>query len=1344
MDKETRDAVRKATEDGRKLLREDFSEQLLADFNIHEDGRIDAPGSPALAAQHAKVVAAIAHKRAAGFSPAEAVADYLRDAAFTTLNRFGALKMLEARELVQQCVSKGEESSGYQEFCGLAPGLRLLPNRAGYRLYIESLFDELSTEVKVLFDRHDPATVLWPRRIAFDQLLVLFNDPKLASVWPEDETIGWMYQFSNSDDDRRNARYDEKGKPKAPQNSRELAVRNQFFTPRYIVEFLTDNTLGRIWYEMRRTQTTLAQRCVYLIRQPDEVFEPRAKKDPRDLRVLDPSCGSGHFLLYVFDVLLSIYDEAYTDPDSPASETTGRTLAAEYPDIEALHRAMPALILAHNLHGVDIDPRCAQIAQLAMWMRAQRAFRDFDIARDQRPRIRKSNIVVAEPLIADDATLREFLAGLKDPELARIFASLIDALKLAGDMGLLLRLETLVAPPEERNKTGALFAPAEARIRAALREFVASSVLLTTQRRLFIDDAAQGIGLLEAAEQRYDVVLMNPPFGEPTELSEKLINGPHNLPTDLYCSFFARGMELAPQGRVGAITSSSFLLYTDYEGYRQHLICHGTPQVVCDLGWGVLDAQVATAAYVVDCQRLPVSTLFIDISKKQNRNAAIISALAQVAAGESSPGVYEHILSDFANLAGAPFAYWFSRSLLQWIARAPKLESLWRDHGIGAGPHNLFFRLRWELPLAGELDVSLWPSLSNGGQFSPFFRDNYLHIDWRGNGHLIKAHLNHIYPYLKGNVGIKIQREHVYLLPGLTYGKRTERFNAQILPQGSLPSFNGVGAYPENDADVWWLLAYMNSRFVAYFLNLTCGLHKNSVYIDRVPLPDFTGDERDALTRAAQKLWALAKLANSPIEISSGFSRPALVESKAASLAERLTDWRALDRMREVEAWACIEKIERIVLGRLDLPSTLISALESDQGPSYWDASWRGRIEGPTTTKVAARPIVCRNDGVGDTDLFLAMVKEGGSPAEVAQRLNQQKFYLREELLTRTGELVSWLIGCSFGRWDPTRSSSDHAVAAPFSREPWLPDHAAAKPGASVTDVMVLDERHPADLHAAVLRIITSVAPEIRDSERDLADALGAPLRAWLAHEFFDLHVATYSQGGRSAPIYWQLTTTSGSYSIWLYVHKFNRDTLFRVQKDHVEHKLRHEERKLETLHQQYGANADPAERAGMADQEIVVGELRSFLEEIRRVAPLWNPDLNDGVLVNFAPLWRLVPQSRAWQKKLKSTWDDLCDEQYEWAHLAMHLWPERVVPKCAGDRSLAIAHGLEDVFWVQSVKGKWAARNMPTRPVEELIRERSSVAVKAALASLLEAPIATTGRGKRGRASKTINMDTL
>src|SRR5262245_54358199 len=286
MNKDTRNAIERATQRARKVLEDDFAEQLEGDFDVHREGAVAARAGGHLSARQAfqreRIVAAFEHKRAAGMNAADSVADYLRDAAFTTFNRFVALKMLEARELVQECITKGEQSAGYREFCGMASGLPLLPDSAGYRLYIESLFDELSTEVKVLFDRRDPSSVLWPKRATFEQLLEILNATELFGVWGEDETIGWVYQFFNGQDERRKMREESQ----APRNSRELAVRNQFFTPRYVVQFLTDNTLGRIWYEMRGTKTVLVDKCEYMVREPNGKFAPRAKKDPRDLGVL--------------------------------------------------------------------------------------------------------------------------------------------------------------------------------------------------------------------------------------------------------------------------------------------------------------------------------------------------------------------------------------------------------------------------------------------------------------------------------------------------------------------------------------------------------------------------------------------------------------------------------------------------------------------------------------------------------------------------------------------------------------------------------------------------------------------------------------------------------------------------------------------------------------------------------------------------------------------------------------------------------------------------------------------------------------------------------------------------
>ncbi len=392
MDKETRNAIER-----RPSRRASCSRRISRrSSKAPSTSMSTAPSRPKAGAhlsarQHSSarsIVAAIEHKRAAGMSAAEAVSDYLRDAAFTTLNRFVALKMLEARELVQECITKGEQSAGYREFCGMAPGLPLLPDSAGYRLYIESLFDELSTEVKVLFDRRDPSSVLWPKRATFEQLLEILNAAELAGVWGEDETIGWVYQFFNG---AGRAPEDARGEPGAAQQPRagraqpvlHAALRRPVPHRQHARPHLVRDAGGEDGARRACASTWCAS--------PTRTCAPRAKKDPRDLRVLDPACGSGHFLLYCFDLLLAIYEEAWADASIADERGDRQDAAGGLPrDSRDLRPALPGLILAHNLHGVDIDPRCAQIAQLALWMRAQRAYRDFGIGRAERPLIKRA------------------------------------------------------------------------------------------------------------------------------------------------------------------------------------------------------------------------------------------------------------------------------------------------------------------------------------------------------------------------------------------------------------------------------------------------------------------------------------------------------------------------------------------------------------------------------------------------------------------------------------------------------------------------------------------------------------------------------------------------------------------------------------------------------------------------------------------------------------------------------------------------------------------------------------------------------------------------------------------
>lgn len=1355
MEKETRNVIERATQRARKLLEEDFAAQLEGDFDVQREGKVAAKAGSHLSAQQAyqreRIVAAIEHKRAAGMSEAEAVRDYLRDAAFTALNRFVALKMLEARDLVQECVTKGEQSGGYREFYGMAPGLPLLPDSAGYRLYIESIFDELSTEVKVLFDRRDPSSVLWPKRATFEGLLEILNGSELAGVWGEDETIGWVYQFFNGQDERKKMREESQ----APRNSRELAVRNQFFTPRYVVQFLTDNTLGRIWYEMRGTETVLAKRCEYMVRKPDEAFAPRPKKDPRDLRILDPACGSGHFLLYAFDLLLAIYEEAYADPASPKSEATGKTLAEDYPSLDAVKKAVPGLVLAHNLHGVDIDPRCAQIAQLALWMRAQKAYRDFGIGRGERAEIRRSNIVVAEPLVADEQIAKEFVAKLGDAELGRVFTSLVESLSLAGDLGLLLRVDQLVDRQATRGQTGDLFAPPEARIRAALERFVLDEAGATnTRRRLFADDVTHGVGLMGVAAKRFDVVLMNPPFGDSSPASRSYLKREYeSSKADIAMAFVERAVELC-SGRVGALTTRTFLFNDSLEALRRsHFLGgrHAVLAALADLGYGVLDgAMVETAAYVQSAAPYgPILAAFINgLSTKDKAEAVADPSL-----------VTWRQLDFFSHLPGAVICHWVNEKLLASIRAMPTISDTGSSARVGlqTGDNYRFVRAAWEVQpgLIGRK----WHWFAKGGEYEPYYDDIHLVVNWANDGREISN-----FAPDGDRLASRPQNLGFYGREGITYPDRTTSdFSPRVMPAGIIFSSTGFALFPQSRQELMGYLGMAYTRPFKVLVEAIVGGGDSSVsgsaarhyrpgVLNALPnllsIPSGEATQQIMVSLSA-RLRSFAT--EETTRFFSGF--PFMAGAKSIKEANRRRFTWSLEMAAQL-----IEsnfKLEAHVWNSLGLAPDE-DAVAGEFGPhpaSYPDKhavdaqAVVDLITADTATLVdklrnregGARYVV-KKSYIADRQFELCCHIMGLPPRSMVDALRRDTWAMPVSFdRALIFDVVSALVGVAWDRFDATTLfGRETSSPDPFLKLP--PTSPAMRGGASGRSVLVSDIGHPDDIGNVVFRLLDGLRSEEHAWVHDLA-AESDEIREWLRKEFFNYHVSQYSKSRRKAPIYWQLATASAGYSVWLYIHAFSKDTLFRVQNDYVTPKLAHEQRRLESLTAELRDKSTPTQRKELAAQESFVDELRGMLDEVKRVAPLWNPNLDDGVIINFAPLWRLVPQHKAWQKELRSTWDALCDGKYDWAHLAMHLWPERVVPKCATDRSFAIAHGLEDVFWIEGTDGKWTARKTPTRPVADLIAERTSAAVKSALASLLEAPAASgtatkTPKTKKGKAS--------
>jgi hypothetical protein len=190
---------------------------------------------------------------------------------------------------------------------------------------------------------------------------------------------------------------------------------------------------------------------------------------------------------------------------------------------------------------------------------------------------------------------------------------------------------------------------------------------------------------------------------------------------------------------------------------------------------------------------------------------------------------------------------------------------------------------------------------------------------------------------------------------------------------------------------------------------------------------------------------------------------------------------------------------------------------------------------------------------------------------------------------------------------------------------------------------------------------------------KSLRDYLGRP------SAFFVDHLARHSKSRRRAPLSWPLSTESGSYALWLYYPRLTDQTLYSCINDHVDPKLRDIERDLQRLRS--AGQGDRKTQKLVDDLVALERELKVLRDELLRVAQLpYKPDQNDGVLISAAPLWRLF-RHKPWQKDLKSCWEALKAGKYDWAHLALAIWPNRVREACRKDKSMAIAHGLEELY---------------------------------------------------------------
>ncbi len=681
----------------RLALQDDLQAQVTR-LGFRRDGK-HTPGEklslpPADLAIRQRLAALIEHDTASeGNHPKRGFDAVVRELTYTLVNRLVGIKVMEARGLLYLptpgqpgaeaeptevlTLQPDQERSRFLRDFVAAGGSRYKydddAEEALLRDGLTAAFDALYDDLGPLFRPDHDYACIWPSHAALANAIRIINTGLVPDAYRAPDFLGWVYQFFNVDEKDR-VRGENKGTPRSPY---ELSVINQFYTPSWVVKVLTDNTLGRLWIQMHPDSALGASGPVplphdrsadypvlanYLIprtgekirfRLVDENGDSHSFKRVRDIRLLDPACGTMHFGQYAFGLFLRMYQEEIEHAGQPG--WPAEPSVADPADI-------PAAILEHNLFGIDIDPRAIQIATLSLLFTAKEAAQKLG-RRPDAMRVKPRNLVVAHAVKVDEAELRalveEVVSFISEDSLRETLCNdlsdgLLKILCYMGELGGLVKVEenvtkilekwvderlkadgykrpTNVAETNNQMNLGGLLAhdaseqtkralaaldniESEAhRIRQELLsglECVASEAANTPRQRLFAEDTARGLRLLELLGQYYDVILMNPPYGSFTKLENAAEDKKFKAELkamypcgyqDIYAAFVERATQIIePEGYIGALVSSTFKTHVSHSKFRTEILLKRNPLVaMLDLGFGILDGATVEAAALV-------------------------------------------------------------------------------------------------------------------------------------------------------------------------------------------------------------------------------------------------------------------------------------------------------------------------------------------------------------------------------------------------------------------------------------------------------------------------------------------------------------------------------------------------------------------------------------------------------------------------------------------------------------------------------------------------------------------------------------------------------------------------
>ena len=756
----------------------------------------------------------------------------LKPCVFTLFNRLAAIKLMEQKELFPEVIKQRAENGGlsaaHQAWLEEHPEGRTM-ERDGLVPFLEDKFEEMAEMNFRIYQRDYPYAMM-PTADELNEIIAAFNaienDPDCADTWQKDDILGWLYENFNT---AEKVEFKQSG-DKTEYDK--VSLQSQVYTPSWVVKFLVDNTLGKLYLEMfPESDIDKADedgnRRYSIANRPTTSIRPQ--KDLLQLRLIDPACGSGNFLLYAFSMLYDLYMDQIEN------------FGAEYN-----RREIPAMIVENNLYGVDLDERAVQLSQIGLLIKA----REMGGRRARMPE--HTNVVCTNFKLPDyEAVKAEFGYDASwerqyDVLARKIWTDLSEAHKF----GTLVRVEEQLKAIAPNDDNHSLFSAKE------MSDMFDEKYKMNQQIHNLVNKysehnrnpytllkMSEAMTFLDVITNPFDVVVANPPYTDSgdfgTELKafvEENYKKPLKFNSNLYACFIKRCCELAgADGKVGMVNPPTFMYIKTFEDTRKFIL--DKTHINLFVEWGYLGmfssfARVDSAMFILEMDKRKEDSTFIKLNDlyEMKRKEVLFKAFADYLGGIPNDRVYTLPQKKLKGIKSYPFIYWISDEFREKFGGKGLGDELRSAQGIATCDNNRYLRFWWEvnpdnISKSYNLDHKRWVGYSKGGPFNKWLGNSWALIDWDNEGHTLK------------NSPAVLRNPDTYFQEGITYsGKGSKGATFRYHNSNSLYDSGGSCIFRKNYKNIYYTMGFLNSVLNFYITGcLNPTVNKQVGDLARVP-----------------------------------------------------------------------------------------------------------------------------------------------------------------------------------------------------------------------------------------------------------------------------------------------------------------------------------------------------------------------------------------------------------------------------------------------------------------------------------------------------------------------------